>query len=119
MATGQECELALRKLTATIARAGDSGDAAPERSVSCQITDLGLMFAGRLRDGRLQDIARSDPAGSAGSAKANASDIRLTTTSDDLIKLVDGSLGFATAWSSGRLRVDASIRDLLRLRKML
>ncbi|MBA2553195.1 MAG: SCP2 sterol-binding domain-containing protein [Geodermatophilaceae bacterium] len=115
MATPDECEQALRELSATLAGSG-SGERALQRSVSCSVTDLGVVFAGELRDGRLEDIA----AVSAGEPKKSTrADIRLTTTSDDLLKLVDGSLGFATAWSSGRLRVDASIMDLLRLRKML
>lgn len=108
MATLGECEQALRKLSAMIAATG--GDRSLERSVSCRVTDLDVVFAGQLRDGGLADIAQSD------STKA---DIQLATSSDDLVALVDGSLGFAPAWSSGRLRVDASIMDLLRLRKML
>ncbi len=112
MATQQECEQALRELSTIIAGSGDSARTL-ERSVSCQITDLGVTFAGELRDGRLEDVAQTDE------AHPGKADIRLRTTSDNLISLVDGSLGFAAAWSSGRLRVDASIMDLLRLRKML
>lgn len=108
MATLPQCEQALHELSAIIAGAG--GDRSLERSVSCRITDLDVVFAGELRDGCLADVVQTD------SAQA---DIALATTSDDLIKLVDGALGFAAAWSSGRLRVDASIMDLLRLRKML
>lgn len=116
MATPEECEQALRELSTILAGAAGSGERALQRSVSCSVTDLDVVFAGELRDGRIEDIAAVDPDGSAKSAKA---DIRLTTTSDDLLKLVDGTLGFGTAWSRGRLRVDASIMDLLRLRKLL
>lgn len=112
MATQQECERALRQLTTIIAGSGGSNGSL-ERSVSCRITDLGVVFSGELHDGQLEDVAQADPATSA------QSDIKLATTSDDLIRLVAGSLGFGAAWSSGRLRVDASIMDLLRLRKML
>lgn len=110
MATRLDCEQALQELAAIIARAGSSGDRGLQRSVSCRITDLDVIFAGVLRDGQLHDIEQVPSA---------RSDIRLTTSSDDLLRLVDGSLGFAKAWSSGRLRVDAGIMDLLRLRRML
>ncbi|MBA2416145.1 MAG: SCP2 sterol-binding domain-containing protein [Geodermatophilaceae bacterium] len=113
MATQQECEQALQELSAIIARSGGSENRPLRRSVSCRITDLDVAFAGELRQGRLEDIVQTDPTNR---AKA---DIQLTTTSDDLIRLVDGSLGFAAAWSSGRLRVDASFMDLLKLQKML
>ena len=39
--------------------------------------------------------------------------------SDDLIALTDGELDFAKAWLSGRIKVEASVRDLLKLRSML
>ena len=39
-------------------------------------------------------------------------------TSDDLLKLTSGELSFAHAWASGRLRVDANVFDLLKLRSI-
>lgn len=109
MATVEECEQALRQLSATMAGAGSSADGL-DRSVSCRVRDLDVVFTGRLRDGTLRDVVQGE------TAKA---DIRLTTSSADLLRLVEGSLGFTTAWSSGRLKVDASFFDLLKLRKML
>lgn len=113
MATQEECEQALRELSAIIGGAGGSAERTLQRSVSCRVTDLDVVFTGELRDGTLADVVQVD------AADPKSADIRLTTTSDDLVRLVDGSLGFASAWGSGRLRVDASIMDLLRLRKML
>ena len=46
-------------------------------------------------------------------------DIRLTMTSDDLIALTDGDLSFAPAWASGRVKLEAGLRDMLRLRSLL
>ena len=46
-------------------------------------------------------------------------DIRLTMTSDDLVALTDGELSFGTAWACGRVKLEAGLRDLLRLRKLL
>jgi putative sterol carrier protein len=46
-------------------------------------------------------------------------DIRLTMNSDDLLALTDGQLNFGSAWASGRVKLEAGLRDLLRLRKIL
>jgi hypothetical protein len=46
-------------------------------------------------------------------------DIRLTMNSDDLVALTEGRLSFGPAWASGRVKLEAGLRDLLRLRKML
>lgn len=40
-------------------------------------------------------------------------------TGDDLVALVAGELNFARAWGSGRVKLEAGLRDLLRLRKLL
>jgi putative sterol carrier protein len=111
MATVAECRLALESLAARISSA-DSGNRRQtlDRSLGCHLTDLDVHFRGRLNDGKLTDIAEDhDP-------KAQ---IRLAATSDDLIALTDGSLDFAKAWASGRLKVHASVFDLMKLRKML
>ncbi len=46
-------------------------------------------------------------------------DVRVTVTSDDLVALTQGRLNFGTALVSGRLKVDASVLNLLRLRSLL
>lgn len=38
---------------------------------------------------------------------------------DDLLALVAGELKFAKAWASGRVRLEAGFRDLLRLKSLL
>lgn len=40
-------------------------------------------------------------------------------TGDDLVALVAGDLKFAKAWASGRVRLEAGFRDLLRLKSLL
>lgn len=111
MASLQECEAALHQLSAIIAGSGDGTDRRLRRSVCCRVTDLEAAFVGQLRDGDLQDIRQVEPPA--------RGDITITTASDDLLALVDGTLGFGTAWTSGRVKIDASFMDLLRLRKML
>lgn len=115
MATQQDCEAALRRVAATLVGGGpdDQSRHLLDRSVSCTVPDLGLTFTGRLEDGGLVDMA-SPPTGTAPRAQ-----IRLTVGSDDLVALTDGRLGFGAAWAQGRLKVDASMLDLLRLRRLL
>lgn len=115
MATQQDCEAALRRVAATLAGAGsdDRTRHVLDRSVSCTVPDLGLTFTGRLEAGGLTDMA-SAPTGTSPRAQ-----IRLTVGSDDLVALTDGRLGFGAAWGQDRLKVDASMLDLLRLRRLL
>lgn len=111
MATREECLTALQGLAARLS--GVDPDLrrkhAVDRTLSCTINDLDVTFTGRLHDGCLEDI-RED---------VNGGQIRLHVDSDDLLALVDGRLNFASAWAKGKLRVDASVLDLLRLRTLL
>ncbi|WP_328916809.1 MULTISPECIES: SCP2 sterol-binding domain-containing protein [unclassified Streptomyces] len=115
MATIEECRSALDQLSANLAKADDGVRSATalDRSLSCRITDLDLTFVGRLAGGRIQDVTTvpGEP--------AEKAQIRLTMTGDDLVAMVGGQLNFAKAWGSGRVRVQASLRDVLRLRSLL
>ncbi|MGW3955905.1 SCP2 sterol-binding domain-containing protein [Streptomyces sp. NPDC004752] len=115
MATIEECRAALEKLSDNMQSAeGDVRDAASlDRSVSCHITDLDVTFTGRMTNGRIEieDTHQGPPVSKA--------QIRLAMTGDDLVTLVDGGLNFARAWSSGRVKLEANLLDLFRLRKLL
>ncbi|MEV5439073.1 SCP2 sterol-binding domain-containing protein [Streptomyces sp. NPDC052682] len=115
MATIDECRAALEKLSDSMQNTeGDVREAAAlDRSVSCHITDLDVTFTGRLQDGRIvvHDTLDGPP--------REKAEIRLAMTGDDLVALVDGELNFAKAWGSGRVRLEAGLRDLFRLRKLL
>ncbi|GAA1520576.1 hypothetical protein GCM10009730_29820 [Streptomyces albidochromogenes] len=116
MATTEECRGALDTLSDNLARADDDGvrsAAALDRSLSCHITDLDVTFTGRLADGRIDVRDTHD-----GPPRERA-EIRLAMTGDDLVAMVDGELNFARAWASGRVRLEAGLRDLIRLRKLL
>ena len=108
MATEQQCEQALHALAQRLDDADHSHRGRGfDRTVTCTLRDLDLVFRGRLADGRLRDIARSE---------SREAQIRLTMSSDDLLALVDGNLHLASAWASGRIKVEAGVRDLLKLR---
>lgn len=111
MASVEECERAFRGLAANLAGADSAArqKASFDRSLTCSLRDLKVIFAGRLHDGHLLDIQQVD--------KADAQ-IRLTMSSDDLLGLVAGELSMGSAWATGRIKIDASIFDLLRLRSI-
>ena len=115
MATIEECRAALEKLSDNMRNAeGDVASAASmDRSVSCRITDLDVTFVGRMTGGRIvvHDTLEGPP--------KEKAQIRLTLAGDDLVALVNGELNFAKAWGSGRLKLEAGLRDLLLLRKLL
>ena len=45
-------------------------------------------------------------------------DIKMRASSDDLIAMIDGELGLLKSYLSGRIRIEASLSDLLALRKL-
>lgn len=112
MATVDECEKALVGLAQRLASVDPElrRRHSLDRSLSCTVTDLDVIFSGNLTDGSLDHISRTP---------LPAAQIRLTVRSDDLVALTAGSLSFPVAWASGRLKIDASMMDLLRLRSML
>ncbi|MDT4893332.1 MAG: hypothetical protein QOE97_2367 [Pseudonocardiales bacterium] len=113
MASVEDCEQAFHRLADRLAGADASAKkkAAFDRTLICTLRDLDITFGGRLKDGQLLDIRRVDDA----NGKAQ---IRMTMTSDDLLALVAGKLNMASAWASGRVKIDASVLDLVRLRSL-
>ncbi|MER5178122.1 SCP2 sterol-binding domain-containing protein [Streptomyces sp. NPDC002896] len=115
MATNEECLSALEKLSDSMAGADGAVRKAAEldRSLSCHITDLDITFTGRLKGGRIEvlDTLQGPP--------PEKAQIRLAMTGDDLVALVNGELNFAKAWGTGRVRLEAGLFDLFRLRSLL
>jgi alkyl sulfatase BDS1-like metallo-beta-lactamase superfamily hydrolase len=110
VATVEQCQTALQLLADRVA-ANDPARRRSgfDRSLSCSIRDLDVIFSGRLKDGLLLDIARAD--------KRDAQ-VKLSMSSDDLVALVDGNLKMAPAWATGRVKVEAGVRDLMKLRSI-
>ncbi|MFH8345769.1 sterol-binding protein [Streptomyces sp. NPDC018045] len=115
MATLEDCRAALGRLAQNLSAAdGDVRSAAAlDRSLSCWITDLDVTFTGRLAHGTLEGVT------SVPGPPPERAQIRLTMRGDDLVAMVDGELHFAKAWGSGRIKLEAGFRDLLRLRSLL
>jgi Alkyl sulfatase C-terminal len=112
VATMDQCLTALKGILGDIA--AHPAAAGLDRSLSCRLTDLDEVVMGRLRSGAVRDL-HVLPHG----PEVPKADIRLAMNSDDLLKLTDGELNFGAAWASGRVKLEAGLRDLLRLRKIL
>ena len=111
MATMEQCMTALKGILGDLA-ANPAADGL-DRSLSCRLPDLGQVVRGRLSRGAVHErgAEREDQA-------LEKADIRFTMTSDDLVALTDGQLHFGQARATGRVKLEAGLRDLLRLRKL-
>ena len=112
MATIEECHAALERLADKLQDVDEDARRkhAFDRTLSCRLPDLDVTFHGRLQDGSIEGITTDD------SPRAQ---IRLTAKSDDLVAMTDGTLQFSQAWLSGKIKIEAGVRDLLKLRSML
>ena len=114
MATAEECRQALERLTGQIQEMDQADREAylVDRVISCKVSDVGVTF-----------VTSLGPNGASPVTVANGSDgpaqVRFTTKSDVLLALADDPGSIGRAWLTGRLKVEASIFDLLRLRKVL
>ncbi|MDP9092539.1 MAG: SCP2 sterol-binding domain-containing protein [Actinomycetota bacterium] len=111
MASVADCEQALHTLAARLAGADPATKkkAALDRSMTCTLRDLGVTFSGQLHEGELLNLHQVEHADG---------QIKMTMTSDDLIKLVAGELNVGSAFATGRIKIDASVFDLLKLRSI-
>ena len=111
MATVEQCAAAFQTLADRMAGMDPESRAknAISRTLSCRITDLGVVFGARLHDGLLTDIHTVDTADG---------QVKLAMSSDDLVAMVDGKKNFASLWAGGRVKIDASVFDLIRLRSL-
>lgn len=112
MATMDQCLTALRSILGDLA--ANPAAAGLDRSLSCRLTDLDQVVVGRLSSGAVHDM-QVQPDG----PDVARADIRLTMSSDDLVALTAGELSFGPAWATGRVKLEAGLRDMLRLRKLL
>lgn len=81
-----------------------------ERRIACHVSDLDVAYQMRLHPEGLDFLPSSD---------SSPVQMSITLNSDDLVALADGELRFSQAWLGGRAKIEASVRDLLRLRHLL
>ncbi|PDP87700.1 SCP-2 sterol transfer family protein [Glycomyces fuscus] len=85
-----------------------------ERSLSVEVPDLETVFDMRLTLNGLVDVSPR-PA----DRPAPRAQVRITVGSDDLVALAEDRLDAAKALFGRRVRIDASVGDLLRVRRLL
>ena len=113
MKSAEECREALQKLAGRLAELSpdDRDEYFGNRSISVTIPDLGVTYATTLGGGDdpVREVAPGEP----------PADIRLTANSDEVVSLAESPMNIARAWMAGRVKIEASMRDLFRLRKLL
>ena len=115
MASLDDCELALQDLVQRLSDvpADVRGKYVVSRTLACRVTDLDVVFLARLGDAGLSDL-RCRPG-----VDTDGAQVRLAARSDDLLAVLSGALSAPSAWATGRLKVEASVLDLLKLRTLL
>jgi hypothetical protein len=113
MTSAEECRVALQKL------AGRLSELSPNerdkyfgnRSISVTIPDLNVTFVSVLGagDDPVREVAPGEP----------PADMRLTANSDEVVALAEQPMNIARAWVTGRIKIEASMKDLFRLRRLL
>jgi hypothetical protein len=113
MSTAEECRTALQKLAARLSELSpaERDQYFGNRTMSVTIPDLGITYVTKLGGG-------DDPVRELGPGEPPA-DIRLTAASDEVIALAEQPMNIARAWMSGRVKIEASVKDLFRLRRLL
>ena len=110
VASVEECQQALHGLAARLAeKEAARRKTGFDRTLSCTLRDLEVTFAGKLHDGLLSGIEQ---------VAQPTAQIRLKMTSDDLVSLVDSRLNIASAWATGRVKVEAGVMDMIKLRSI-
>lgn len=113
MRSVEECRQALEKLASRLSEMSqaDRETYFGNRTMSVTVSDLGVTFATRLGAG--DDPVAEQPPG------APPADMRLTAASDEVVSLAESPMNIARAWVAGRVKIEASMKDLYRLRRLL
>jgi hypothetical protein len=113
MKSAEECRTALQKLAGRLSELSpaERDQYFGNRTISVTIPDLGITYVSVLGAG-------DDPVREAAPGEPPA-DIRMTAKSDEVVSLAEQPLNIARAWMSGRIKIEASMKDLFRLRRLL
>jgi hypothetical protein len=113
MNSAEECRQALQKLASRLSEMSpaDRDTYFANRTISVTIPDLGVTYATTLGSGNdpVREVAPGEP----------PADIRLTANSDEVLSLAQSPMNIARSWVAGRVKVEASMKDLFRLRRLL
>jgi hypothetical protein len=114
VATKRQVETKLRELINRLGQTDEGmaalADALPEpRIIEVHVPDLDETFWTELASGKMGTLHAGAP---------DRADIRLKAQSDDLIEVLDGRRSMFSSYVAGRMKVEASFADILRLRKL-
>ncbi len=112
MPSEQQCAQAFDALADLMQNvdAGTRRKFAMDRTVSCRVPDVGQTWSGRVCEDGLLGVTTGDE---------DKAQVRFTITSEDLLSLVGGKIPLGVAFATGKLRIQASPLDLLRLGSFL
>ncbi len=112
MASEQQCAQAFEDLADLMQKVdvGTRRKFAMDRTVSCRVPDVGQTWSGRVCEDGLLGVTTGEE------VKAQ---VRFTIASEDLLSLVRGKIPLGVAFATGKLRIQASPLDLLRLGSFL
>lgn len=113
MTSVDECRTALQKLAGRLAELSpaEREEYFGNRTISVTVPDLGVTFVSVLGAG-------DDPVRIAEPGEPSA-DVRMTANSDEVIALSEQPMNIARAWITRRVKIEASVKDLFRLRRLL
>ena len=113
MTSAEECRLALQKLAARLSELSpaERDQYFGNRTISVTIPDLNVTYVSVLGAGNdpVREAAPGDP----------PADIRMTAKSDEVVALAEQPITIARAWMTGRVKIEASMKALFRLRRLL
>ena len=115
VSTKKEIRAKLQEMVDRLDQAGDDArnnlaKAMPNpKMIQIDVTDLDVSYWTEIADGQMDELREGE---------ADHVDIRLRAASDDLVKMINGELGLMSSYLSGRIRIEASLSDLLALRKL-
>ena len=113
MTSAEECREALQKLAGRLGEltAAEREEYFGNRTVSVTIPDLGVTYVSVLGSGDdpVREAAVGDP----------PAVIRLTANSAEVLALCEQPMNIARAWMARKVKIEASVKDLFRLRRLL
>jgi hypothetical protein len=116
VATERQVEQKLRQLIRRLEEAGGgtrdslAGALPDRRVVHVHVTDLDTDYWTDLIGGRMGPLRRGSPP---------RSDIVIQVSGDHLVELVDGRASLFSSYVGGRVKIEASFADLMRVRKLV
>ena len=116
MATKKQVEGKLRELIRRLDQAGDeqqrqlAGALPDPRVIQIDVPDIEALYWTELADGKLRALH---------AGARDEWDMRVTADSDLLIAMIDGNRNLLTSYLAGHVKVQASLSDIMALRKLV